>query len=75
MSDEEMARGQVFPDVERIRDVSLDVAVNVVRSALEDGLVKNKNILAGEDIRSFVQRKSYFPAYVPVVTDPMHFDQ
>jgi len=73
VDDDEMARGQVFPDVERIRDVSLDVAVGVVKSALADGLVRNRDILAGEDVRSFIQRKSYFPAYVPVVTDPEHF--
>ena len=70
VSDAEMARGQVFPDVERIRDVSLNVAVATVESALKDGYVRNKDILNGADVRAFIQKKSYFPAYVPIVNEP-----
>ena len=72
---EEMARGQVFPSVDRIRDVSLDVAVATVESALRDGLATREELLRpGVDVRAFVEAKSYFPAYVPVVTDPGFFD-
>jgi len=69
VSDEEMARGQVFPSVNRIREVSRNVAVAVIESALEDGLVTHPKILAGADVRTFVARKSYFPAYVPIVRE------
>ena len=75
VTDEEMARGQVFPSVERIRDVSLDVAVAVAECGLEEGVVTRAEILKGADVRDFIETKSYFPAYVPVVTDPLHFDQ
>ena len=71
VSDDEMARGQVFPDVARIRDVSLNVAVAVIESALKDGYVRSKPILDGADVRTFVQSKSYFPAYVPIVQAPL----
>ncbi|KAH8064353.1 malate dehydrogenase [Aureococcus anophagefferens] len=71
VSDDEMARGQVFPDVARIRDVSLNVAVAVIESALKDGCVRSKPILDGADVRTFVQSKSYFPAYVPIVQAPL----
>ncbi|KAH8073361.1 malate dehydrogenase [Aureococcus anophagefferens] len=71
VSDDEMARGQVFPDVARIRDVSLNVAVAVIESALKAGYVRSKPILDGADVRTFVQSKSYFPAYVPIVQAPL----
>ena len=72
---DEMARGQVFPSVDRIRDVSLDVAVATVESALRAGLATREELLRpGVDVRAFVEAKSYFPAYVPVVTDPGFFD-
>ena len=55
-------------------DGALDVAVATVESALSDGLVTRKELLRpGVDIRAFVEVKSYFPAYVPVVTDPAHY--
>ena len=44
---EEMARGRVFPSVDRIRDVSLDVAVATVESALRDGLALTREERSG----------------------------
>ena len=57
MNVEEMARGQVFPSVDRIRDVSLDVAVATVESALRDGDARGA-ARPGVDVRAFVEAKS-----------------
>ena len=42
---------------------------------MRDGLATREELLRpGVDVRAFVEAKSYFPAYVPVVTDPGFFD-
>ena len=38
------------------------------------GWPREELLRPGVDVRAFVEAKSYFPAYVPVVTDPGFFD-
>jgi len=64
-SDEELAAGRVFPSVTAIRDVSTAVATAVAHHAYEKKIARI-NPGRGESIEAFVQRKMYFPEYVPI---------
>ena len=69
LTDEELANGQVFASVSRIRDVSHKVAVAVVQSAIDDKL-NRFDFDDVNDIPSFVDRKMYYPYYVPLFQNP-----
>lgn len=63
---EELAQGKIFPPLEKIRDVSHQVAVAVIQQAIEEGqatYLKDTNI----DLDDFVEKKMYDPIYVPLV--------
>jgi len=70
VSAEEQARGQVFPSVSRIRDVSKAVAVAVIRKAREQNLARMSSLERDDDIEAFVEAKSYFPYYTPLYQSP-----
>ena len=59
----------VFPDISRIREVSLNVGVNVIIAAIEEGLCKDQRFRQAnneEDIRTLLLDKMYDPVYVPL---------
>jgi malic enzyme len=50
--------------------VSLNVAVAVINTALEEGLttkIQKDSITSETWVRDFVARKMYFPTYVPLL--------
>ena len=66
---DEIEKGMVFPDISRIREVSLNVGVNVIIAAIEEGLCKNQRFRQAnneEDIRTLLLDKMYDPVYVPL---------
>lgn len=68
MTPEERAEGRTFPKIQRIRDVSLNVATAVIEEALKLDLcpkLKNSGLDTTEKIKDWVNRKRYFPYYVP----------
>lgn len=67
-SAEDIAHGRVFPDIQRIRDVSLNVAVKVIEQGVKEGVATKitKRHLA-EGIEQLVRRKMYYPTYVPLL--------
>ncbi|EQC31933.1 hypothetical protein SDRG_10450 [Saprolegnia diclina VS20] len=68
MSPEEIAAGQVFPSVRKIRDVSLKVATAVVRCAVEDGIATTPpQIRRGASLEEFVASKMFLPVYRAIV--------
>ena len=69
LSDEELAMGMVFPDVNRIREVSLRVAMYVIQAAQKEGIARNKDVhgLEGANLHQYVEDKMYDPVYVPLV--------
>ena len=72
MTPEENAEGRTFPAIDRIRDVSHNVAVEVIKVAIDAGLTTK---LSKEDMKDdaklaeLVARKMYDPVYAPLV-DP-----
>lgn len=73
VTDEEMARGQVFPSVARIRDVSRAVAVAVIEAAIDENKNREPTELLKSmdgDLDAFVASKMYYPYYVPLYQSP-----
>jgi malate dehydrogenase (oxaloacetate-decarboxylating)(NADP+) len=64
---EDLAKGQVFPHISKIREVSHRIAVAVVKEAMAHGLATKVSPEDAQDLEGFVARKMYFPEYVPLV--------
>ena len=70
MTPDEIASGRTFPAIDRIRDVSHAVAVEVIKVALKDKLTtKIATDLTDQELSDLVARKMYDPVYCPLV-DP-----
>jgi len=67
-TDDELAKGSVFPAVDQIRTVSLNVAIACARDAYDKGLAR-ANPARGETVEGFLERKMYFPEYVPIFSE------
>jgi len=75
MTSEEIASGRTFPALDRIREVSLNVACAVIRIALDNELTTKlhpKEVDSPQDLRDLVQKKMYDPTYVPLVDPSKH---
>ena len=68
MTPEEIASGRTFPAINRIREVSCNVACAVIRVALEHELV-TKPVGCESELEALVASKMYDPTYAPLV-DP-----
>jgi len=64
-TDDELSAGRVFPGVNAIREVSREVATAVAHHAYDKGLART-NPGRGESVEEFVERKMYYPEYVPI---------
>ena len=60
VTEEEIARGSVYPSLTRVRQVSLSIAVAVCRVAMQEGLVVKK---MPEDLDGYIQSLMYEPDY------------
>lgn len=63
LSPEEVAQGWLYPDVARIRDVSVLVAMGVIRAAEKEGVARETHIKSLDDkaLESWVRSKMYDP--------------
>lgn len=71
LTDEERAAGQIFPSVNRIREISHVIAMAVIRQAHREGIasrskLKGLDVENDEDLGTWVSAKSYDPVYVPI---------
>lgn len=80
---EELAQGQVYPNMQAIRAISLRVAVEVLKAAAEEGRLANAAALRAlgfgdAALEDFVRRQMYVPEYTslvapgPAVNHPHH---
>lgn len=60
VTDEEIAKGSVYPSLNRVRKVSCSIAVAVCQVAISDGLAQDK---LPEDLDTYVQSLMYDPVY------------
>jgi malate dehydrogenase (oxaloacetate-decarboxylating)(NADP+) len=63
VTEEEFGRGLLYPDVSRIREVSLQIARDVIRTAQKDGVDGKKDLrsLNDEELVAFIKTKTYNP--------------
>jgi malate dehydrogenase (oxaloacetate-decarboxylating) len=54
------AAGQLYPDIERVRDVSLAVANAVAAQAIVEGVADSV-----EDLEAAIEAEMWFPKYIP----------
>eukprot|EP01043_Picozoa_sp_COSAG02_P000488 COSAG02_NODE_9_length_59728_cov_36.104714_11_plen_375_part_00 len=71
-SDEDSARGLIFPDLGEIREVSRKVAVATVQQALKEGLVAEAlrdslSDLSEEELSEGINERMWKPRYHPVI--------
>ncbi len=79
LSADDLQHGRVFPDVARIREVTIKVASSVILSALEDGLATRGPFLDAEFrhklpteemVEAHVRLNQFSPVYAPLVERP-----
>lgn len=57
----------MFPHLSQIRSVSHAIAVAVIEEAIRTGLNTKVSPEDAKDLRAYVDRKMYYPEYVPLV--------
>ena len=66
VSDADLAQGRMFPDLSRIRDVSVEIGVAISELAFEQGLAR---IDRPEDIRGYIESQMFAANYERSVSD------
>jgi malate dehydrogenase (oxaloacetate-decarboxylating)(NADP+) len=63
VTEAEFARGLLYPDVSRIRDVSLVIARDVIRTAQKDGVDGRSDLrsMSDDELDRFIKSKIYNP--------------
>ena len=77
LSEEQLKRGEIYPRVNQIRDISVEVASAVMAQAVKEGREgrggKISEILAVDGktgIEKYVRSSMYYPEYRPTVFAP-----
>lgn len=63
VTEEEFSRGLLYPDVSRIRDVSLVIARDVIKTAQADGVDGRMDLrsMSNQELEGFIKSKIYNP--------------
>jgi malate dehydrogenase (oxaloacetate-decarboxylating)(NADP+) len=63
VTEEEFRRGLLYPDVSRIRAVSLDIARDVIRTAQKEGVDGKPELrtLSDAELETYIKSKTYNP--------------
>jgi malate dehydrogenase (oxaloacetate-decarboxylating)(NADP+) len=64
VTEEELNAGTIYPDLGKIRQISLAIAAAVCRLAWDEGLARYAE---PEDIRQYVRECMYHPEYRPYI--------
>jgi malate dehydrogenase (oxaloacetate-decarboxylating)(NADP+) len=64
VTEEELNAGTIYPDLGKIRQISLAIAAAVCRLAWDEGLARYAE---PEDIRHYVREQMYRPDYRPYI--------
>ena len=68
VSEEERQRGQIFPSVRNIREVSLTVATAVAQNTLDEGIANYRpKIRRGAKLENYVESRMFSPSYRSLV--------
>lgn len=63
----------LLPDVVDAQEISVHIAKAVIRSAVEEGLAREKDIPVGEDaeLEEWIREQMWEPRYRPLIKVPM----
>jgi len=67
VTENELAQGKVFPNINSIRDVSKTIAIAVIEEAIRTGQASKLSTADMDDLDGFVTKKMYDPVYVPLI--------
>jgi malate dehydrogenase (oxaloacetate-decarboxylating)(NADP+) len=68
LNDKEKARGDLYPELKRVREVSVVVAREVIRAAQREGVDKHKllQFMSDSELDEFVRSKMYDPKIIEI---------
>src|SRR5215203_123859 len=72
ISEEDFAKGLIYPLIDDILEVSYNVAIRVAEKIFESGLA---GVEQPQDIRSFIKSKMYQPEYQPMLIETNSLNQ
>lgn len=66
LNEEEIARGDLYPELTRVREVSIVVARNVIRAAQKEGVDRHKllQFLSDAELDDFIRSRMYDPKII-----------
>jgi malate dehydrogenase (decarboxylating) len=72
---EELAAGRVYPNMHKIREISLNVALETMKAAAEEGHLHNdvaiRELAKGDEyLRRYIQKHMYWPGYTNLQPPP-----
>lgn len=67
VSEEELALGEVYPEIEKIREVSVVIAAAVIRQVIAEGQASKRHKIDMRNLEGYVQSKMWVPEYLPIV--------
>jgi malate dehydrogenase (oxaloacetate-decarboxylating)(NADP+) len=68
MTEDEISEGRTFPKLSRIREVSANVAVAIIKEAITQKLTTRiEGTYTDEELLQIVKKAMYYPNYVPLV--------
>lgn len=67
VSDEQLQRGEIYPPVENIRDVSAKIAVALVQQLVKENNATKVTETDLQDLDKFVRDRMWQPEYVPII--------
>lgn len=67
VTEDELVRGMLFPNLSAIREVSKKVAIAVIEEAIRTGQASKLSQNDIEDLDGFISKKMYDPIYVPLI--------
>lgn len=66
LNEEEIARGDLYPELSRVREVSVVVAREVIRAAQKEGVDRHKllQFMSDTELEDFIRSRMYDPKIV-----------
>ena len=63
----DVSGGRVYPSIDQLREVSIQIAVRVARQAIREGVAAERRarVMSDEQLMAFVRRRFWVPKYLP----------
>ncbi len=63
----DVSAGRVYPSIDRLREVSIQIAVRVARQAIQEGVAAERRVrgMSDQELLAFVNRRFWRPKYLP----------